>query len=112
MPTSRKPQDMGEVHFVLDAINEKLAARDKLDEERRKLDDTRAAQSTAATQDLLMRTTALESNWTSFFSEKGAFPMLMSTIKAHGKKIDRQNWIVATGVGIMLAIEAYLKVHR
>lgn len=58
------------------------------------------------------RTARLEANWEAFFSEQGAFPIVMEKIQEHGRKIDRLTWLVAVGMGILLAVQVILKVAK
>jgi hypothetical protein len=75
---------MAQVRAELDSIRRNLEARDRLDQERRKVDDAREQSAAAAREHLLervdghgRRTTALETKWEAFFSEQGAFRVLI-----------------------------------
>jgi hypothetical protein len=106
---------MNEVCLALDAIDSRMEARDNLDAERRRTDDSRFQAAEAGRDDILTRTATtaqrtakLEATWEAFFGERGAFPLVMETIKGHSKKIDRLTWLVAVGVGILITLQCLI----
>lgn len=93
-------------------IDFRLESQDKVDEERRKLDDDRYTHLAAGQKEVLSRvdthgtrTTALETKWAAFFGDEGAFKLVMKNIDSQGKKIDKLMWLVACGIGGLAALE-------
>lgn len=109
MPPLRKPNSISELVFALENVNDRLKARDDLDAERRRQDDLRRTTETKEREQLLARTGKLEGQWNAFFGEFGAFQGVITTVKDHGKKLDRLMWIAAVGVGIMTAVDVLLR---
>lgn len=89
---------MAAISAELNAINQRLKARDELDAERRKVDDERdkiARESSKALLDRVDghggRLKTLEVNWMTFFGPEGAFTYVKNKIETQ----DKQNrWII------------------
>ncbi len=106
---NRRVQNIGEVCVALDAIETRLSARDQVDAERRKVDDTRDAKLQEMQTELLRRTDTLEANWKNFFGEQGAFRMVTAQMKAHGMKIDRLMVYGGVAMGVFLVVQLLMQ---
>lgn len=92
----------------LNAINERLKARDELDSERRKIDDERDRESKARATEILARVEGhggriktLEVSWMTFFGETGAFTYVRRKIEA----TDKQNrWIIGLIITTLIGV--------
>jgi hypothetical protein len=103
-------KDMVSVSAELNAINQRLKARDDLDAERRKIDDERDKSAKSSASQLLERVDGhggrlrtLETNWATFFSEIGAFTMVRKKLDS----TDKQNraiiaLVLTTLVGVIV----------
>lgn len=114
--TQRRIETLSEVRLALDSINDRLEARDRLDAERRKVDDLRSANEAKVRQELVQRTAEqgertakLEANWESFFGDQGAFRMVIAELKSHNIKIDRLMWLTGVGAGILVVLQLLLR---
>jgi hypothetical protein len=93
---------MSQVSAELRSIRQLIESRDNVDLERRKLDDKRDEEAKARASHILERVDGhggrirtLEVNWSTFFSENGAFTFVKDKIKA----TDRQNRVI---IGLVL----------
>lgn len=118
----------GDIVAAIGYLDQRFEYREKNDEERRKVDDARH-QTLIQGQDRIvkgqeelvarvdnhgLRTTAIETKWEAFFGPQGAFGMVMRGIdeqkvqmKEQTKVSSRTNWILAVGVGIVLAAQFF-----
>ena len=99
---------MAAISAELNSIRQTLEAQDRLDAERRKIDDERDRSSKESSKQLLERVDGhggrlktLEANWMTFFSEIGAFTMVRRKLEA----TDKQNrWIIGLVISTLIAV--------
>jgi 1-aminocyclopropane-1-carboxylate deaminase/D-cysteine desulfhydrase-like pyridoxal-dependent ACC family enzyme len=99
---------MADVSAELNSIRRTLEARDILDAERRKVDDTRDEGAHKERVELIervnrhgQRMTAIETNWANFFGENGAFTMVRKKLEAS----DVQNrWIIVFAFSTLVGV--------
>jgi hypothetical protein len=124
---------LSDVAGAVSLLGQQLDYREQTDAERRKVDDARhetlikGQDRIAQGQDELvsrvdshgLRTTAIETRWEAFFGPQGAFGLVMKgidtqseQIKAQTKVSNRTNWILAIGVGIVLAAQFFVPMLR
>lgn len=94
---------MAQVSAELIAIRENLTARDRLDSERRKVDDARDERLLDRVDKHGTRMTTMETRWEAFFGDNGAWNYVKKKIEA----TDKQNRVIigfgfTTMVGVIL----------
>jgi hypothetical protein len=107
---------MAQVSAELGSIRQNLENRDRLDMDRRKIDDEREADAKRRDAEILCRANdhggrlrTLEVNWMTFFSENGAFTFVKNQLKDQG----RQNaWILGLVVSIFIGLIVDLATKR
>lgn len=99
---------MAAISAELNAINQRLKARDDLDSERRKVDDERDRDAKSSAKAVIDRVDdhggrlkTLEVNWLTFFGETGAFTYVRRKIESS----DKQNrWIIALAFTTLVGV--------
>ena len=107
---------MEQVRSELDLIRQTLAEQDRASAERRKVDDERTHAAELGRRQLLDRADGhgarlgrLEARWEAFFSDEGAFKVVLHRGVEQGKKLDRLFWLAGIGFGIIATLELILK---
>jgi hypothetical protein len=96
---------MEQVSSKLNSISQSLAARDRVDADRRKVDDTRDTRLLERVDAHGIRTTAIETKWEAFFGPNGAFTYVTRKIEA----TDKQNrWIITFVIATLVGVIANL----
>lgn len=103
---------LDQVSGRVELIDQRLESDAELDKERRKIDDDRYRTLSNGQGEVLKlvndhgaRTTALETKWTAFFGDQGAFKGVIKGLEDQGKKIDKLTWIVASGIGGLAVVQ-------
>lgn len=103
---------MAEVSAELLSIRQTLEAQDRIDAERRKVDDAREEAASKAREALLervdkhgIRTTTLETMWAAFFGPNGAFALVLKQLDSQGAQ---NKWIlgllITTLIGVVVSL--------
>jgi len=103
------------VMAAIEAVDARIKAKDELEAERRKTDDIRYERLAKNQETIIertdkhgLRTTALETLWSAFFGDQGAFKIVVKNQEDQGKKIDRLSWGFAIGIGLLMATQFWL----
>lgn len=99
---------MADVNAELNSIRQTLEARDTLDAERRKIDDSRDEVAHKERIEVVermnrhgLRMTTIETNWAAFFGENGAFTYVRKKLEAS----DAQNrWIIVFAFSTLVGV--------
>lgn len=96
------------------AFSKRWDDRELMETERRKLDDERDRKHTQKMDEVLdrldkhgTRTTALETKWEAFFGDQGAFKLVVKGLDKLDGKTDKLAWLLAIGIGIMVAVQYF-----
>lgn len=112
---SESKLSMGEIAIIVQNIESKLDSKVADDDKRREVDDRRYNELINRTDKHGQRTTAVETQLAAFFSDQGAFKMVIKgidalsvTVKEQGAKADKNSWLIAIGVGLLMATQFWL----